>query len=243
MDLLRGITYNLRGLKLGLRTPRLLILGLTRFLIVGLVTIILAYIILVYHQEIMDLIWSRPESRWILWLWYLVSWLLTLILIGISSVISYLLSQILFAVVIMDIMSRITEAIISNHVLEPEKKPFFSLLLFLIKQEIPRAVIPLIVITLLTLLSWFTPIGPVLTVISSLVAVIFLSWDNIDLVPARRLYTFNERFGFLLKSLSFHLGFGLLFLVPVFNILVLSFAPIGATLFFIERYDSDRKIL
>jgi CysZ protein len=236
MDLFRGIRYNLRGLKLGLKTPRLLILGLARFLIVCLVTVILTGIILVYHQEIMELIWSRPESKWILWLWYLVSWLLTAIFIGVSSVISYLLSQILFAVVIMESMSRITEAIISNRVLEPEKKPLFSQLLFLIKQEIPRAVLPMVVIIVLTLLSWLTPLGPVLTVISSLVAVIFLAWDNSDLVPARRLYTFRERFGFLMKGLSFHLGFGLLFLIPFFNILVLSFAPVGATLFFIERY-------
>jgi CysZ protein len=239
MDLIKGIRYNLRGIKVGLKIPRLLLLGLARLVIFCLVTVILAGFILVYHKEIIDLIWSRPESKWILWLWYLVSWLLTTILILISSVISYILSQILFAVVIMDSMSRITEAIITDHVTEPEKKPLFSQLFFLIKQEIPRAVIPLIVIMILTLLSWLTPFGPVLTVISSLVTVIFLSWDNSDLVPARRLYTFRERFGFLIKSLSFHLGFGLLFLIPFFNILALSFAPVGATLFFIERYDPE----
>jgi CysZ protein len=38
----------------------------------------------------------------------------------------------------------------------------------------------------------------------------------------------------LLKTLPFHLGFGLLFLVPVLNILLLSFAPVGATLYYLE---------
>jgi CysZ protein len=61
-----------------------------------------ASLILVYHQEILSLIWAKPESRWILWLWYAFSWLLSLVLVGLSAVISYLVSQILFSVLIMD---------------------------------------------------------------------------------------------------------------------------------------------
>ncbi len=239
MDIIRGITYNLRGLKLGLLTPRLLMLGLARFVIVCLVTFVLAGVVLIYHNEIMEMIWSRPESRWILWLWYLVSWLLTTILVILSSVFAYLLSQIFFAVVIMESMSRITENMLSDHVIEPDKRPYISQLLFLVKQEIPRALLPLIIIMILTLVSWLTPLGPVITFVSTLAAVIFLTWDNSDLVPARRQYTFRERLGFLRKSLLFHLGFGLLFLIPVLNILALSFAPVGATIFFVERYDKN----
>jgi CysZ protein len=45
------------------------------------------------------------------------------------------------------------------------------------------------------------------------------------------------RFRFLLKTLPFHLGFGLLFLVPALNILLLSFAPVGATLYYLEYHN------
>jgi CysZ protein len=48
---------------------------------------------------------------------------------------------------------------------------------------------------------------------------------------------FRERFKFLLRYLLFHLGFGLWFLIPVLNILFLSFAPVGATLFYLEQVD------
>jgi CysZ protein len=41
---------------------------------------------------------------------------------------------------------------------------------------------------------------------------------------------FKYRFQFLLKTLPFHLGFGLWFLIPGLSISFLSFAPIGATL-------------
>ncbi|MFC1830169.1 hypothetical protein ACFL0O_11230, partial [Thermodesulfobacteriota bacterium] len=86
-------------------------------------------------------------------------------------------------------------------------------------------------------LGWLTPLGPLITIISSLAAVTFLAWDNTDLVPARRLEPFRTRFKFLLKTLPFHIGFGLLFLIPVASILFLSFAPVGATLYYIEEYN------
>ncbi|MHC4459505.1 MAG: EI24 domain-containing protein, partial [Planctomycetota bacterium] len=63
MNLFKGIVYNLRGVKLSLKTPRLLILGLTRLVVVVFITILSASLILLYHQEILNLIWSKPESQ------------------------------------------------------------------------------------------------------------------------------------------------------------------------------------
>ena len=241
MQLIDGIRYNLRGLKIGFRTPKLLILGLLRFFVVIFVTIALGSIILLYQQDIISMIWSKPESYWIIWLWYLVSWLITIILIIMSTVVSYLLSQIIFAVVIMDKMSRITESI-KNGLVAEQNFSYFKQLVFLIKQEIPRAVIPVIILLALSVIGWLTPLGPVLSIITSIIAAAFLSWDNTDLVPARRFFKFNERIGFLIRNFSFHIGFGLLFLIPVFNILSLSFAPIGATLYYLDKTGHNNKI-
>jgi CysZ protein len=88
-------------------------------------------------------------------------------------------------------------------------------------------------------LGWLTPLSPVTTIISALAAGVFLAWDNTDLIPARRLESFGGRFKFLVKNLGFHLGFGLWFLIPVLNIVFLSFAPVGATLYYIERIDAE----
>lgn len=238
MDILKGIKYNLKGLKLGLMTPKLLFLGLLRFLVVVILAIGLASIILIYRQDIISTVWSKPESMWIIWLWYLVSWLISTVLIIISSVLSYIISQLVFAVVIMDYMSRITESIISGGVSKENDLPFFSQLVFLIKQEIPRAIIPLLILIILTLIGFLTPFGPFITILSSLIAAVFLAWDNTDLVPARRFIGFKVRLGMLMKNLTFHLGFGLLFIIPVFNILVLSFAPVGATMFYLEKQEN-----
>ena len=57
MNFLKGITYNFRGLRFALKTPRLLMLGLVRFVAVIVITVISAGLVLYYHQEIMQMIW------------------------------------------------------------------------------------------------------------------------------------------------------------------------------------------
>ena len=242
MDFIRGIKYNLQGLALALKKPRLLLLGLLRFAVVLLITIFSAGLIMVYHQELMNLIWNKPDSVWLVWLWVVVDWLVTLLLIGITVVLSYLLSQILFSVLIMDLMSRITEKLVTGATHDPEGASLFQQFFFLIKQEIPRAVIPILITLAFMLLGWLTPLGPVISLLASGSVIVFLAWDATDLTPARRLRPFSERFRFLIKTLPFHLGFGMLFLVPLINILFLSFSPVGATLYYIKHHDQNKRI-
>jgi CysZ protein len=236
MKVFDGMTYNIRGFWLGIKTPKLLLLGLIRLAAVIIITIILASLILIYHQEILNLIWIKPESRWLLWLWHLLSWVISLFLLVLSSVFSYLISQILFCVIIMDTMSRITERLVSGQEKEPQKMPFFSRFFYLVKQETPRTIVPVLLSLFIMVLGWLTPLGPFLTIFSSLIAAIFLAWDNTDLVPARRLYPFKTRFKLFYKNLPLHLGFGLLFLIPIVSMFFLSFSPVGATLYYIKEH-------
>jgi len=242
MNLISGIAYNYRGLKLGLKTPALLFFGLVRFFVIVIVTIVSASLILKYHNEILNLLWGKPESNWIVWLWYAVSWFLTLLLMGLSAVISFLIAQILFSVMIMDKMSRITEQRVAGREKEGKHMPWFKYFFFLLKQEIPRVVIPVMIALILMVLGWSTPLSPVTTIASALAAGIFLAWDNTDLIPARRHESYGDRFKFLVKNLGFHLGFGLWFLIPILNIVFLSFAPVGATLYYIERVDAEKAV-
>ncbi len=237
MTLIKGLSYNFRGLKYGLKNPTLLMLGLARLLIILIFSLIAISLVLAKYQEITNLIWTQPESPWVLWLWHVVSWLLVLLLAALSSLFGFLLSQILFSIVIMDYMSRITERKASGKEAAPPSMPWIPYFLFLLKQEIPRAIIPIVITLGLMVLSWLTPFSPILTFLSPIAAGTFLAWDNTDLVPARRLVPFRNRFRFLREHLKFHVGFGLGFLIPGLNILLLSFAPVGATLFHVEVID------
>lgn len=232
-NFLQGLMYNIKGLILGIKTWKLLLLGILRFIILIAFTIILATLAFKYHDRLTGLIWTKPKSMWVVWIWHFVSFITAVSLIGISTVFSYIISQIFFSVFIMDSMSKITEQIVTNHVEEP-RVPFLKKVLYLIKQEIPRTVLPVIISLILFIIGWITPFGPLIATISSIIVIVFLSWDNTDLVPARRILSFKERFHIMTKNLPFHIGFGLYFLIPFFNSIFFSFAPIGATMYYLE---------
>jgi CysZ protein len=238
MSFLSGVRYNLRGLVLSFKTPELLMLGIARFAVLLLFAVIGITLALFFYDDALRTVWQKPESPWIIWLWYLVSWLTALIMMGISTVLAYLVSQILFNVFIMEAMSRMTEKKITGEVAEISNISLFKQLFFLIGQEIPRTTLPVLILLVITVIGWLTPISAPLSILSSALAAVFLAWDNTDLLPARRMIPFEKRFSLLLKSFSFHLGFGLLFLIPIANILLLSFAPVGATLFHLEKFSA-----
>ena len=241
MGFLNGLLFNLRGLKLGLTTGKLLFWGLVRFALLLLIMSVLTGLILAYHQDLMNLLWAKPESRWLLWLWHVVSWLASLFLIGLSAIVSFIISQVFFSALVMDHMSRITEAQITGAIAEPQKVSLWKMFTAVILQEMPRSLIPLILSLLIMVFGWITPLGPVLTLLSSALAILFLSWDNTDLIPARNLVPFKKRFGFLMETIPFHLGFGLPFLIPVLNLVFLSFAPVGATLYYLEKLGVEKN--
>ena len=241
MDLIQGLVYNLRGLLFGVKHFKLLFLGFSRFTFAVLIAILMVALVLTYDQAITEFIWAKPENRWILWLWHLFSWFVSLFLVALSALLAYLVAQVLFSVLIMDLMSRMTEREVTGSVLEPSGTPLWKQMLYLLKQEIPRSILPLLISFLILILGWLIALGPLVLVISSGIAIIFLSWDNTDLVPARQMIPFKERFRFLRKTLLFHIGFGLPFLVPGLNLLFLSFAPVGGTLYYVDKQDARRK--
>lgn len=241
MGFLNGLLFNLRGLKLALTTGKLFFWGLVRFLLLALIMSVLTGLILAYHHDVMSLLWSKPQNPWLVWLWHAVSWLTSLFLIGLSAIVSFIISQIFFSALVMDHMARLTEAKVTGTVTEPQKLPFWRSFTSIIVQEIPRSVVPLVVSLLILVFGWITPLGPILTILSSALAIVFLSWDNTDLIPARNLVPFKQRFRFLMSTIPFHLGFGLPFLVPILNIVFLSFAPVGATLYYLEKRKDATK--
>lgn len=239
MGLLLGIKYNIEGLLFALKSPKLIVLGMLRFTIVLALTFAFIGLVLYWHDDILNLVWTMPEKGFLTYLWRIVSWLVFIGLAVISMLIAYIVSQLFFCVFIMDYMSRITEAMVLGTTVDIEQGSYFSFFIYLMKQEIPRAVIPLIISFVILILGLITPVAPVIVFISSIAAVVFLAWDNTDLIPARRMVPFKDRFGFLKQNLFFHIGFGLLFLIPWINILFLSFAPVGATLYYLKKPDSE----
>jgi CysZ protein len=241
MGFIQGVRYNFRGLKMGLTSGKLLFWGMIRFVLIVVITIVLAVAVLSYRFELTQMLWTKPDSAWVLWLWHVLSWLVSMILLAFSAILSFIVSQLLFSSIIMDHMSKITEQRVTGAVADGKQKGLWALLAHLTRQEVPRLLVPLLLSLLILVLGWVTPFGPLTTILSAAVSAVFLSWDNTDLVPARRMVPFRARLRSLLGSLPFHIGFGLPFLVPGLNLLLLSFAPVGATLYHIDRQGRGKE--
>ncbi len=234
MEFFTGIHYNIKGLMLGLRTPKLLWLGALRFVIILALALLFSGLLFVWQDALMSVLWDPPASGLMVYVWHLASWLLSAVLIIPVILISYGVAQVLFCVVIMDYMSRITERLVLGREISVVQSSWPLMFLYLIKQEIPRTLLPIAVMAVVAGAGLLTPLGPVILMVSAGVTGAFLAWDNTDLLPARHMQSFRERMRFLTGHPGFHLGFGLLFLIPWVNIVFLSFAPVGATLFHIQ---------
>jgi CysZ protein len=235
MSVFEGLKYNVKGVVLAFKTPKLLMLGILRFFIVLFLTVLVSGLVLYWHADILNLIWRMPDQGGLIVLWKVVSWILSIVLAVISMVLAYLIAQVLFCVFIMDYMSRITETMVRGKEAHFEPGSWVGFFLHLIKQEFPRAILPVLISLIIMMVGLLTPVSPVIIVISSIVAAMFLAWDNTDLIPARRMVPFKIRLKFLTKNLWFHVGFGLPFLVPGLNMVFLSFAPVGATLYYLDK--------
>jgi len=235
MDFFSGMKYNIQGVFFAAKHPRLLWLGLLRFVIVLLLSLLFSGMVFFWHDAILSLIWQMPEKGMMVYIWHLVSWILSLLLAGVAVVVAYLAAQLFFGVFIMDYMSRVTEKIVLGREISYADTSLPSFFVYLVVQEIPRAVIPVIITLGISVLGLFTPLGPVILVLSAVTAGVFLAWDNTDLVPARKMMPFRNRLRFLGRTVWFHMGFGVLFLIPWINMVLLSFAPVGATLYHIHK--------
>jgi CysZ protein len=154
---------------------------------------------------------------------------------GLSAIFSYLVSQIFFSVLIMDHMSRITEQLATGRVEEPENIALPTLFGLSHQTGNSQNHHPRVAGRNPAAAGLAHAPGAFITILSSGIAAVFLAWDNTDLIPARRMNPFGRGFDFFWDTLSFHLGFGLLFLIPGLNLLLLSFAPVGATLYHLEK--------
>ncbi len=238
-ELYSGLRFAFKGTLLALKKPKLLGLGLLRLVLTAAIAAVGLGLALVYHDQVMTLIWSRPENAWIIWLWHLASWLLALLLAALAAVLGYLAAQLLFSIFIMDLMSRITEQDAGYTPVETDL-PFGKYFRQLVIQEIPRTILPVLISLFIMLMGWLTFLAPLATLAMPVVAAAFLAWENTDLVPARRMITFARRWKFFRTHFWAHLGFGLLFLVPLINIVFLCLAPVGGTLLYLE-YSQGQK--
>lgn len=234
MHLLDGLICHWEALKLLKKRKTLIFWGGVRFIIILVLFVVFSLIAFAYNDPLLEYIWERPESIIMLVIWKITLILFTAVLLFIAAIFSYIISQILFGVLIADYMSYVTEYELTTKVSNGAPLFSFNYLFFLIRQEIPRGFLPLIISSGLMILGWLLPLGFAWVFISSLVSGALVAWDYTDLVPARMLMPFGERFSLFKKTFLGHVIFGLPFLVPFLNVIFFSIGPVAGTIFFLK---------
>jgi CysZ protein len=234
MGFFYGLWCHIEALKIFRQKKSLIFWASLRFITLIVLFVILSAIAISNNREVLQLLWLKPQNYFLVILWYLLLFITSIILMFAAGIISYIISQILFGVLIADHMSILTESIVTGKITNPQMS--LGHLIFLIKQEIPRTFIPLITTSAIMVFGWILPLGVVLVVASVLLSCLFTAWDYTDLVPARALYSFKERFGMFKKDILGHLGFGLPFAVPFLNVLLFSMGPVSGTLFYLRKH-------
>ncbi len=238
-----GIWYGFRchwdAMALLKKERSLLLWGLSRFLLILGLTVVFTWLAVSYNHEIFGLIWQRPETGWARHLWTLLLWLFTLKLIILGTILAYIVSQGVFGALIADHMSQLTQRALGFET-RPSSMGGLKHMVFIVKQEIPRVFVPVLPSVSVMILGWMIPFGFVPVILSGLVTSAFLAWDYTDLVPARELWTFSQRWAFFKKNLLGHIVLGLPFLIPFLNIFLLSLGPVSGTIFFLRTIGREQ---
>lgn len=241
MQLIFALKCHLDALTLVKHKKILAFLAALRFLILIAFIVIFSWVALSYNDTFLNYIWEKPSKILLTLVWYIVLIFSTIILLFAGAILAYIISQILFGILIADYMSALAEQIITGK--QSEEKISFSLtyLIYLIRQEIPRTLFPLILSTSFMVFGWLLPLNFIWVILSSFLSCALMAWDYTDLVPARRSMPFKERLHMFKSNFVGHIVFGLPFLIPFVNVIFLSLAPISGTVFFLKEIESGPK--
>ena len=189
-----------------------------------------------FYADIVNWIWSKPESWFMQGLWYLL-YVFVLIVVVLMGYMVFFVLQGLLAAPFNDALSERVERLAYGQA--TPKPPSIAEVFGTMGSAVGHELIKLSIwigLMIPTLLVNFVPgVGAVVSSIGGfLITARFLAYDYLDFSMARRRWRFSEKWRVLRANRALTFGFGsgvaLLLLVPVFGLLCLPMAAIGGTL-------------
>lgn len=223
-DTFRGIKTYLEGFRWLRNHPKYLAL-LTLPALMGLLFMIGGVSLFATYDDVIfaKLLFSKPESWYMLLVYYVCKVLLSIAIVALSFLASLLLSNIV-ASPIYETVSLAIEMDVTG-----QRPPSLSLAesLRVIIAELKKVCFILLIFIILLLI-------PGLNVISTLFAAFLAGWDAFDYPLVRRGWTFQQRLAFVGGEFWSVLGLGLWLVIPFAQIFLLPLAIAGGTLLNLE---------
>jgi CysZ protein len=241
---LRGARYPLRGLVFLSRHPRLAGYAVWPCLANALVLVLLvASFLLARHHNLFQLV--RPESGWLMSLFYLMALLVAAVLALLVAVAVFTLLTNLLAFPFNEALSEQVDLVLQG-VVDMQGFSTRSLMVRapgLVAPELKRlglfAALQLILLSVYLVPTVGSLVGPALhLVVGAPVTCLFLAVQYLDLPMRRRRYPLRRKLELVWLRRGELMGFGaavaLLLLLPLLNLFLLPMAVVGGTLLFSE---------
>jgi len=230
-----GSKFHVRGIRFGLSHPSFLILAVLPFL-VTLILYIFAFYMFIHHaDEVLQMVWhpQTGESSWIVgWLhWtytHIVKWIIYLIVLVIMFY-TFIVLSIVLASPVYDYVSAKYERVYYQNASKGEGTPSGKGVLTVLKEEMKKAILMLIIPIPLI----FVPV--VGTLLSFVVAAVFIAWDYTDFSLSRDSPLLRDRMRAVWRHKWSLLGFGSPLLIPFLGLVIMPFAILGATTLYFDR--------
>jgi CysZ protein len=230
-----GSKFHARGIRFGFGHPSFLILAILPFLVTLTLYIFAFYVFVDYSDDLLQMVWNPEtgESSWIVgWLhWtytHIVKWILYLVVLVIMFY-TFIVLSIVLASPIYDYISAKYERVYYQNAPEGEAASSGKGLLTILKEELKKAVLMLMI----PIPLFFVPV--VGTLLSFLVASVFIAWDFADFSLSRDRPLLKDRMRAVWQHKWFLLGFGSPLLIPFLGLVIMPFAILGATTLYFDK--------
>jgi len=237
-SLLSPITETTRGLKGYARGIRWL-KSHPRYMVLLFIPMVLALLIMTVgwglffkYQDVFFgwVLFDRPESWWLLSIFYICKALLYVALIAVGFI-SIILCANILACPVYELVSVAIERDLSGGYVE-EVSLWESLKLM--GEEIKK-------VSFILTVSLILLVIPGVNLIATFVTAFLVGWDFYDYPMARRGWTFRMRLNFVLKDFWAVMGLGLWLMIPLVQIVLVPMAVAGGTILSLESLAGQKR--
>jgi CysZ protein len=237
-----GWRFHIRGMRFGFGHLSFLILSIVPFLITLALYIFAFYMFSLYADDLLRMVWhveigeSSTYVGWLYWAYlHVVKFFLYLIVLVVMFYTFIVLSNILASPVYDYISTRYERLHYKNALSEQAASPAKGALTVM-KEEVKKALLMLVIPLPLLLI-------PVVgSVLSFIVAGVFIAWDYIDFSLSRDYPLLKDRIRAVWRYKLILLGFGCPLLIPFLGLIIMPFAILGSTKLYFDRMKEIPKI-
>ncbi len=230
-----GWRFHIRGIRFGIGHPSFLILSIAPFLITLALYIFAFYVFTLYADDLLRMVWhveTGKSSAYVGWLYgaylYVIKFFLYLIVLVVMFYTFIVVSNVLASPVYDHISTRYEHLHYQNASPQQAASPARGVLTVM-KEEVKKALLMLVIPLPLLL------IPAVGTVLSFIVAGVFIAWDYIDFSLSRDHPLLKERIKAVWRYKLILLGFGCPLLIPFLGLIIMPFAILGSTKLYFDR--------